>query len=373
MFRAFVSVAPGLEPVLVEELAELGVVAAAVDGGAEADVDEATLVRVVRWSRVADHVTVLVGRGPAGTLDELGRTTRGLPWRSFVAPTQEVEVDVDARGTRMFGDPVARKVANAVKDALRSGPRGGPGGPRHPVAVRVRIDGDKAAWWIDAAGEPLHRRGWRLATAKAPLRENLAAAGLRVAGWRPGEALVDPMTGSGTLGIEAALRARALAPAGKRPIACTAWPGVPKAAIAAGDAVPRGIARDEAAPIVLADRVAGAVEAARANAARAGVGARVRVFQCAFAELDAPAPTGLVIVNPPWGERIDGQDARAVWGAFGDALRRGWAGWRVAVLCPDPRLVGVAGLPTRPVATFSSGGRRVGWYVGVVAEGPGPR
>lgn len=365
MYRGFVSAAPGLEAVLVEELAELGVAATAVDGGVEVSVDEAALVRINRWSRVAGHVTVRVGTGPASTLEEIGRTTRILPWKAFLHGSQPVEVEVDAHGTRLFGAPVTRKVENAITDALR-GPRGGGSQVRHPASVRLRIDGDRGAWWIDASGEPLHRRGWRLETAKAPLRENLAAAGLRVAGWRPGEALVDPMTGSGTIGIEAALRSLGLAPAGRRPITCTAWPSMTKAAITAGDAPPPGLPRDETTPILLADRLAGAAEAAQGNAGRAGVSRRVRILACPFSELEPPARSGLVIMNPPWGERVDGQDARAVWGSLGDVLRRRWGSWRYAVLCPDARLVGAAGLGTTPTLTFPSGGKRVSWFVGTV-------
>jgi putative N6-adenine-specific DNA methylase len=141
---------------------------------------------------------------------------------------------------------------------------------------------------------------------------------------------------------------------------------MPRAAVAAGDALPAGLPRDELTPILLADRVIGAVEAATGNAGRAGVARRVRIVHAPFAELEPPARTGLVIFNPPWGDRVDGQDARAVFGSLGDVLRRHWRGWRYAVLCPDARLVGAAGLATTPTLTFPSGGKRVSWFVGSV-------
>lgn len=358
--RVFVAIAPGLEPVLQAELSDLGLTSEARPGGVQLTTDLAGLCAIHRWSRCAGRVTVEVGSCRATSLEELARGVRAMPWRDFVHPFQPIEVRVTTSGTRLhFPATLSKKVATGIADALK-GPRiPGDRPPREAADVLLRIEGDRAHLSADASGELLHRRGWRLATAKAPLRENLAAAVLRLAGWGPDEALVDPMCGSGTFAIEAAGIAMGHAPGKGREFAFLRWPSVDKRVWddpGAWTKPPLGAPR----PILAGDRDTGAIDATQQNAKRAGVANRIRVEHASFADLEPPATEGLVVMNPPWGGRIGGQDPIGAYRGIGQVLRERWPGWRVALLTPEARLAGATGLAFAQITQFPSGGTRVG-------------
>ncbi len=260
-----------------------------------------------------------------------------------------------------------RKVVRAIGDALR-GPRlPGPRAPRDPVLVVLRVVKDMVDVSVDASGEALHRRGWRKAIARAPIRENLAAAVLRLAEWSPGEALVDPMCGSGTFPIEAASVSAGLAPGRARTFAFERWPEHDPAAWRASRASAR--ANPVGIGVILgSDRDAAAMIATRANAARAGIEGRILLDTASFAELEPPdCSPGLVVINPPYGKRLQAGRASAVYRDLGRVLRERWSRWRLAVLVPERRLLGPLGIKgVEPTVTFSNGGVRVSLCVGQV-------
>lgn len=365
---AFAAVAPGLEEALLDELSELGVEGRVEPGGVAFRADTQGLAGVHLHSRIAGRVTIGLGTIGAASLDALSQGVRGLPWKQFAWPTQPVVVQLTSRRSRLRNrDAVARKVENSIHDALR-GPRlPGPKPPREPLGVSVRVENDKALVTVDASGELLHKRGWRKATAKAPLRENLAAAVLRVAQWAPGEALVDPMCGAGTFPIEAAGIALGHAPGGRRAFAFERFPGFDKKAWERQKLDSKAEAIDRVAPIVAADRDEGAIEATRSNADRAGVGGRIHVVRSMFHELEPPVGPGLVVMNPPYGERIEGSGGPArVYKLIGETLRKNWRGWRVAILVPGSRWLGALGFPVDKGPEFSNGGIKVILALGTV-------
>lgn len=360
--RAHAAIPPGLEDAVVAELGALGIDADKVDGGADFAVGDRELYAAHLRSRTAGRVTVEIGAARARDLDEIARGLKGLPWRAFVHPGQPVDVRVLTQRSRLhYPQTVAKKVENAITDALR-GPRlPGPRPPREPAGVLVRVVEDRARVSIDASGDRLHRRGWRQATAKAPLRENLAAAILRLVGWDGDEPLVDPMCGSGTFAIEAAGVALGHAPGARRDFAFERWPCFDKKLWDALVAEAERERRDTLAiPIVAADRDAGAVAATRDNARRAGVAARVHVVHAPLAALEPPAEQGLVVMNPPWGERIaEGPSLEGIYREAGQVLRKRWPKWRVCVVSARPRLVAHMHLSLDEITTFKSGGVRV--------------
>jgi len=360
--EALAIVQPGLEPVLHDELGELGIASTTVDGGVVFAASVGALYRIHWWGRIATRVWVRLGRFPAVTLDALAAGVRRQPWDRFVKRGQPLDVRVTAHGSRLrHRERVGRKVQLAVEDALR-GPRRPSKGPRPPVArILVRIVDDVVELSIDASGEALYRRGWRRDVGEAPIRENVAAAVLRMAGWDPSEPLVDPMCGSGTFPIEAATMALGV-PAGKgRRFAFEAWPEHDREAWnrfrrephrKAIEPSTRGSDRDE--------RV---IRAARSNADRAGVGSKVRFDVEPVASLERPpGSAGLVVCNPPWGERIKG--VRAAWRDLGRTLKRSFAGWRVALLVPRHQCLQDAGLTLPKVAQVRISGLRVSLCVG---------
>jgi putative N6-adenine-specific DNA methylase len=213
---------------------------------------------------------------------------------------------------------------------------------------------------IDSSGEPLHRRGYRLATAKAPLRETLAATILMASGWEPGAPLLDPFSGSGTIPIEAAMLARRLAPGLSRRFAFMDWPGFDrqfwKRLLAEAQAAVKPAGSDW--PILLgSDRDAGAVKLAEENAGRAGVLDQIH-FSCrAISAIEPPSRPGWVVTNPPYGVRVSAnRDLRNLYAQFGKVLRTTCKGWRVAMLCNDPKLIANTGLNFDDGLTLVNGG-----------------
>jgi putative N6-adenine-specific DNA methylase len=204
----------------------------------------------------------------------------------------------------------------------------------------------------------LHRRGYRLETAKAPLRETLAAAILLGADWEGHMAFADPMCGSGTLAIEAAMLARRMAPGRARTFAFEQWPGHDASAWQdiRGEAAAAELARAPA-PILASDRDAGAVTAAASNAARAGVAHDVVVARQSLSALTVGPAPGLIAVNPPYGVRVgDKGPLRDLFAQLGNVVRTRAPGWRLAMLSADRHLERQVRLPFAEQWTSTNGG-----------------
>jgi putative N6-adenine-specific DNA methylase len=227
--------------------------------------------------------------------------------------------------------------------------------------VKVRIDDNTCIFSVDTSGEGLHKRGHKVAVGKAPMRETLAALMLRACGYDGQEPVLDPMCGSGTFVIEAAEIARGLAPGRGRPFAferlanfdADVWQAL-KAQLPA----PRHSELRHHG----SDRNAGAVEMATQNAERAGVSDLCRFGHAAVSDLERPeGPTGLVIVNPPYGARIGNKkQLYAVYGALGEVLKTRFSGWRVGLVTSDTQLARATGLPFLPLgAPIAHGGLKV--------------
>jgi putative N6-adenine-specific DNA methylase len=258
-----------------------------------------------------------------------------------------------------------------------AGPELEAGGGPAPALVVVRLARDLCTLSVDSSGALLHRRGYRLATAKAPVRETLAAGMLLAARWDPDAPLVDPFCGSGTIVIEAALLAQRAAPGAARRFAFVDWPDF-------DPGVWQGLVEEAEAqrsagpfpPIVGADRDAGAIEAARANAARAGVGHLATFSHQSVSALAAPPGPGWIVTNPPYGVRLRGKaergglDLRNLYAQFGRVLRERCLGWQVAVLAGDPRLAQSSGLGFDPARTVRmvNGGLAVQLLQATVSE-----
>jgi putative N6-adenine-specific DNA methylase len=349
---------PGLEGVVAAEIAEAGPVPVVSPGGVAFDATLELGARLARSLRTPDRLLAELASGPAPTSDQLAALVRKADWRPFIHPLATLEVAVTTRASRVhYRDSAERKVEHAVREALK-GPRlpDKGGRPRMPQRVQVRIDADRATISVDAGGELLHRRGWRPEGGGAPLRENLAAALLRLAGWHGTEPFVDPFCGSGTLPIEAALLAAGRSPFGGRPFACDEWPGLGPQR--------REPPRQRSASVVIvgADRDAKALPRALANAERARVD--VRWQQIDVSELAPPAPSGTIVTNPPWGLRLAPEAVGSVYARFGRAIRERFGGWRVVFLSPHPSLAERVHREATCLTTFTSGGVHIGvWAV----------
>lgn len=363
----FATCSPGLENIAAAEFRSLGFMPAqAVPGGVELSGTATHLYRANLWSRTSSRVLVRLGEFQATAFEELVRKAGGLPWERHLRPGQPVRVNATARKSRLHHTgAIAERVARSIGSRLGVEPawtlNKSMDDAEAQALVVVRFEHDRCRVSIDSSGEDLHRRGYRLATAKAPLRETLAAGLLLACQWDPATPLIDPFCGSGTIAVEAALMAQGIAPGLNRRFAFMDWPAFePETwegvlAQATAKSLPRA-----PAPILASDRDAGAIEAATANAARAGVEADIRFARRAISAMEAPMQRGWVITNPPYGVRVgDAKGLRDLYAQFGHVLRRECSGWRVGVLVGDSSLLQYTELRFGAPLPLVSGGLRV--------------
>jgi putative N6-adenine-specific DNA methylase len=347
---AFAVTAPGLEPLCAAELRGLEIRATAEEGGVQWDGPIDSIARANLWLRTASRVLVRVAEFRATAFYELELHAKRIPWDRFVAAGSLIEFRVTCRKSKLYhSDAVAQRFGQAVQRLVPSA-RLSKAKPANDdddateTADRqlfvVRFVHDVCTVSVDSSGPLLHRRGYRQQVAKAPLRETLAAAILLGAGWNGDVPLVDPMCGSGTIPIEAARLARLMAPGRDRSFAFLRWPEVDQARWAKLlDDARSGELPVSPVEIVGADRDSGAIEAARANAERAGVADDVEFRVQPVSALELSEPPGLIATNPPYGVRIgDADPLRNLYAQLGNVTRRQRAGWTIALLSADRHL-----------------------------------
>jgi putative N6-adenine-specific DNA methylase len=381
-FQIFATTAPGLESIAAGELKSFGVKGRQEVGGVAIGGDLDRIYHANLWLRTASRVLVRLGEFHASTFYELVRRSRKLPWEDFLPETGTVEVRVTCRKSRLYhSDAVAERVLSAIastasgrlelragsfeSDDAESGELEEPSTAAKDSSqlIIVRIVNDQCEISADSSGDLLHRRGYRKEIAKAPLRETLAAAMLLASGWdgKRGEPLVDPMCGSGTIPIEAALIARGIAPGVERQFQFMRWPSFDRGVWNELVEKARGGVTSSGPEIVGADRDAGAISAATHNAARAGMGGYIRFsaesLSGSISKLeDVGAGEGWILTNPPYGVRTgEGTDLRDLYATLGKTLKTK-RGWRLGLLTSDVALAGQMRLPLRPRFSTSNGG-----------------
>lgn len=341
---------PGLGPLLAEELVELGITvtdqgnAHAAIGGRQQDA-----LRVCLWSRLAERVLLPlteIGGDPETAPEAL---IAGLDWDALKVPEAPLHLSLDhGKGVRGDSRISARRLLRALPPSLTVA-RGEEGA----LTLRARIDTDVARLWLDLAGTPLHRRGYRLAGGRAPLRENLAAAVLRAGGWHRAErppVLLDPFCGSGTLLIEGAWMAAGIAPGAlRRQYGFMAWRGCRRGLWEEAMAEAAASLKPASAMPALKgfDADAGALKMAMHNAERAGVRELIHFERRELGALRRRdfAERGLLATNPPWGERLDQQE-QAGWllAGLGGVLGDKAPAWTAVVLGADVTALDRSGL-----------------------------
>ena len=363
-FEIFLTTAPGLEAALRAEAEALGLAApGAVPGGVVVSGGWPDVWRANLQLRGAGRVLARIGEFRVVHLSQLDKRARKFPWGEVLRRDVPVRVEASCRKSKIYHDKAA---AQRVETALRES-FGVTVTAEAEVCVRVRIEDNVCTLSVDTSGELLHRRGYKEAVAKAPMRETLAALFLRECGYDGREPVLDPMCGSGTFPIEAAEIAARL-PAGRaRSFAferlatfdAAAWQSMREAAMDARSEPPAGVRFHGS------DRDEGAVRMSLANADRAGVAALTDFRHAPVAELSRPdGPPGLVIVNPPYGGRI-GKKAALVTlhGTLGQVLRSRFSGWRVGLVTTDPALARATRLPFgKPGRPVDHGGLKVRLY-----------
>jgi len=344
--EAFAITAPGLSRIAARELAQIGLV---VDDVEPAGVTfKGGLHEVYAANlrlRTVSRVIVRLGRFQARTFAELERHSSKLPWSKFIAPGRKFEVRVTSRKSRLYhSDAVAERIARAIGEGTGGVAAEDTASEEHEgeagQLVIVRLDRDECTVNMDSSGALLHMRGYRRATAKAPMRETIAAAMLLACEWRADEPLFDPFCGSGTIPIEGAMIARRIPPGLDRVFAFQQWPWVEAGLWSRMRREAEAEILDSAAaPIVGSDRDEGAVRAATENATRARVEHDVEFVASAVSEAGLDAAPGWVITNPPYGVRVGtSRELRNLYARFGMVMRERFVGWKLAFLSFDHAL-----------------------------------
>lgn len=341
----FLATAPGLEPVLAEEVSLKGFKRPkAIPGGVLTRGSWPDAWRANLWIRGATRVLVRVAGFHVTHLAHLDSLARRVPWTTLLRADTPFRVEAACTKSRIWhSGAAAERIATAI--AATTGARHD---PEAEVTVMARLDHDLCTLSLDTSGEPLHRRGFKQEVNAAPLRETLAALFLRQCGFDGTEPVLDPMCGSGTFVIEAAEIAARLNPGRARHFAfeklatfdADAW-----ALMREPRARPPPTARFHGA-----DRDAGAVAMSRANAERAGVAAWTEFRVAPVSEARPPdGPPGLLMVNPPYGTRLgETRSLAPLYQALGRTLAAHFGGWRVGLLAADARLAHATGLPFLP-------------------------
>jgi 23S rRNA (guanine2445-N2)-methyltransferase / 23S rRNA (guanine2069-N7)-methyltransferase len=362
--RFFATTAKHMEPLLGAELSQLGGVSKVEESRAGVFF-EGTLEAAYRaclWSRIANRVLLPLRTFPAPTPEKLYGGVKGIKWSDHLTARQTLAVDFSASRSEIththYG---ALKVKDAVCDQFRSntGERPSVAVNEPDIRINVYINDNTATVSLDLSGESLHARGYREQGALAPLKENLAAAILAFAGWEQaaaqGASFLDPMCGSGTLPIEAALIAARRAPGlSRRYFGFLGWQGHVPALWQRIKAEAEELQiRDpkKLPPIVGYDEDFRAVRAALGNVERAGMRGFVHIEKRALADVIVPAtresarPLGVAIVNPPYGERLgEVEELKPLYEAIGDTFKQKLKGWNGFVFTGSPDLAKVVGL-----------------------------
>ena len=348
MEKFFASCPRGLESLLVEDLTAVGVMdSQAIPGGVHFSAEWPACYAANLHSRIATRILWRVAHGRYAKEDDIYKLALDTAWPSWFAAGQTIRVDVTAVKSPLKSlEFITLRIKDAICDRFRADTGKRPSVDTREPDVRMHgfITADECTLYIDTSGAPLYQRGLRQKTVDAPLKENVAAGILRLSGWQPGTPLLDPMCGSGTFLLEAAQMALCIAPGAGRDFGFQrlknfqlgVWKNLlDKAMDAEKPAANAQIYGSDISPV--------AVRAALANLDRAGLLPAVTLSTGDVLEIDAPAnygkTSGIMIANPPYGERLSELDELAAfYPLLGSALKRNFAGWNCYFLTADMRL-----------------------------------
>ncbi len=354
----FASCPRGLEALLAEELERFGARnTERVPGGVAFEGDMRVCYRANLESRLATRVLARLARAPYRNEQDVYEAALGLPWPEWFSEKHSIRVDVSAiRSPLKSLEFATLRIKDAVCDRFRADRGFRPDVDTRSPGVRIQgfLDKENVTLYLDTSGEPLHKRGYRKEAGEAPLKENLAAGIVRLTGWDGSEPLLDPMCGSGTLAIEAAMMALAIPPGHARGFGFErladfdqrGWNEVREAALARR-VPPRGL------PIFARDRYGEELKKARSNLEAAGLADCVELKQADILDSGAPAGTGVLIANPPYGARMGEERSLAeFYPKLGDTLKKYYPGWRCYLFSGDaqlPRLIRLSASKRTPL------------------------
>jgi putative N6-adenine-specific DNA methylase len=360
MEQFFATSPRGLEPLLAAELAALGAHRVReVPGGVAFEGDWKVCYAANLWSRLASRILWRVAEFDYAGEGDIYEAARKVDWMGLFTVERSLRVNVSAQKSPLKSlDFATLRIKDAVCDRFRETLGSRPNVDRADPDVRVHafLESARGAFYLDTSGEPLFKRGWRAGAGEAPLRENLAAGIILLSGWKPEEPLLDPMCGGATLLIEAAAMARGRAPGANRRFgfeklkifSSSTWEKEKSDSLK-----PRNPAK--ALQIYGSDNDPRVLGDARRNIAGAGVDRWVKLEQADVLARAAPAPAGVMVANPPYGERIGSKEELALfYPKLGSALKKNYPGWRCHFFTADMRLPKLMRLqPSRRVPLYN--------------------
>jgi len=334
----------GLEKLLAEELATLGAQSVrATDGGVGFSGNWMLCYRANLHSRLASRILWRVATAHYRNEQHIYDTVLALPWGDWFDVSRTIRVKVTAIKSPLKSlDFITLKIKDAVCDKFRKLCGERPSVDTHDPDIRIHafLEQNEMMLYVDTSGDALFKRGVRHHTNIAPIRENLAAGILKLAGWQPGIPLLDPMCGSGTFLIEAAQMSLDIAPGIGRHFAferlknfdAAAWQGLREQALSAQKPVAE-------LPIFGSDLYGDELRAAHANLEEAGMRMAVDLKQCNVLEVSAPAEHGILVTNLPYGERMgELAELEALYPRLGDVLKKKFGGWSAYLFTADLRM-----------------------------------
>lgn len=342
--RYFATCPRGLEPLLVEELAQVGAKSIkATDGGVSFDGDWAVCYSANLHSRIATRIMWQVARGKYLNEEDLFNAAYKLNWPQWFEVKHDFMVKVTGVKCPLKSLEFATlKIKDAVCDKFRQAVGSRPYIDTKNPAVRIHayLTADEYQFYLDTSGAALYQRGNRGASIEAPLRENLAAGILKLSGWQAGQPLLDPMCGSGTFLLEAAMVALNIAPGLKRSFGfeklrtyeSDTWRKIKNQA-------EKRVKSVSFQKIYGSDVDLRAVRVSKQNLEAAGLLEAVQLAQVDMTNAVPPADSGVMVANPPYGVRIGEDEAlAALYPKMGEALKKKFAGWNTYFLTNDLRM-----------------------------------
>lgn len=350
MLTCFAAVPRGSEEIAAAELLALGIAGAvAVRGGVSFAANRAGLYRANLWLRTASRVLVNLATFPCPSQAELYAGVHAIDWNELITPDMTLAVDCTLRDSALTHSGfVALKTKDAIVDCIREqcGSRPNVNTASPDVRINIHLAKNVCTVSLDSSGDSLDRRGYRLERNEAPLRETLASAIIALTGWDGSLPLADPMCGSGTIPIEAALMAARVAPGRNRSFGFERWldfderlwERIVREAESGIRTLPIGL-------ITGFDSDSRALAIARRNAEAAGFEGQIHFFHTALNEFTPEGDKGVVIINPPYGKRMgDEEELKELYCQIGDIMKQRCRGWTGFVLTGNLELAKYIGL-----------------------------
>ena len=355
----FITCPRGLEPILAQEIAQQNCTQIApTDGGVSARGSLEHVYRINLYSRTASRVLLQLAQAPYRNEDDLYRAAKNIAWENWFGVEKTFKIKAEGKRARVKSlDFCALKIKDGLCDRFRSqtGSRPSVDKARPDMRIHLFLDDKTASIFIDTSGEALFKRGYRQDTGEAPLRENLAAGLLLLAGYNGAQPMQDPFCGSGTIAIEAAWIAQNRAAGLMRRFGFEQFNTFDKALWTKLKAAARAAIRQPENPIAASDNDRRMIAAARANAASAEVENIIQFNTLDAQETRPNGANGIIVCNPPYGVRLaEIQDLHALYPQLGSWLKQHYAGWTAGLLSGDmemPKLMRLK--PKRKIPLFN--------------------